>query len=63
MVDAAQIQTKQSLGFTKSVTNYQNCGKCGVHESVEGVEPDNPGLTQNISLLCFSLYPFLFLDP
>ena len=26
------------LGYTKSVTNIQNCGKCGVHESVEGVE-------------------------
>jgi ankyrin repeat protein len=26
------------LGFTKSITNNQNCGKCGVHESVEGVE-------------------------
>jgi ankyrin repeat protein len=25
------------LGFTKSITNIQNCGKCGVHESVEGV--------------------------
>ena len=26
------------LGFTKSVANYQECGKCGVHECVEGVE-------------------------
>jgi ankyrin repeat protein len=25
------------LGFTKSVINYQECGKCGVHGSVEGV--------------------------
>jgi hypothetical protein len=25
------------LGFTKSITNNQNCGKCGVHESVEGI--------------------------
>ena len=25
------------LGFTKSITKNQNCGKCGVHESIEGV--------------------------
>ena len=25
------------LGYTKSITNIQNCGKCGVHESVEGI--------------------------
>jgi hypothetical protein len=40
------------LGFTKSVTNYQNCGKCGVHESVEGVELLNCSGCRRIRYCC-----------
>jgi ankyrin repeat protein len=40
------------LGYTKSVTNYQNCGKCGVHESVEGVELLNCSGCRRIRYCC-----------
>ena len=43
------------LGYTKSITNNQNCGKCGVHESVErrGAPASNT-LTVNDILPAFS---------
>ena len=40
------------LGFTKSVANYQNCGKCGVHESVKGVELLNCSGCRRIRYCC-----------
>ena len=40
------------LGFTKSVTNNQNCGKCGVHESVEGVTLLNCSGCRRIRYCC-----------
>jgi ankyrin repeat protein len=40
------------LGFTKSITNYQNCGKCGVHESIEGVELLNCSGCRRIRYCC-----------
>jgi hypothetical protein len=40
------------LGYTKSVTNYQNCGKCGVHESLEGVELLNCSGCRRVRYCC-----------
>jgi hypothetical protein len=40
------------LGYTKSVTNYQNCGKCGVHESVEGITLLNCSGCRRIRYCC-----------
>jgi hypothetical protein len=40
------------LGYTKSITNYQKCGKCGVHESVEGVELLNCSGCRRIRYCC-----------
>ena len=40
------------LGFTKSVINYQECGKCGVHESVKGVELLNCSGCRRIRYCC-----------
>ena len=40
------------LGFTKSVTNYQECGKCGVHGSVEGIELLNCSGCRRIRYCC-----------
>jgi ankyrin repeat protein len=40
------------LGYTKSIINYQNCGKCGVHESVEGVTLLNCSGCRRIRYCC-----------
>jgi hypothetical protein len=45
------------LGYTKSVTNYQNCGKCGVHASIEGVTLLN---CSGCRCLCFFLVKHLY---
>ena len=39
-------------GYTKSITKYQKCGKCGVHESVEGVELLNCSGCRRIRYCC-----------
>jgi len=40
------------LGYTKSITNIQKCGKCGVHESVEGVELLNCSGCRRVRYCC-----------
>jgi hypothetical protein len=40
------------LGFTKSVTNNQKCGKCGIHESIEGVELLNCSGCRRVRYCC-----------
>ena len=40
------------LGFTKSITNNQNCGKCGVHESIKGVELLNCSGCRRVRYCC-----------